>query len=158
MPFEVVNTYQATFNHISVDGNDAQDTSVNDGFHFTRYMKTDERNCFQIRVQGISQYVKTKDQHQPHLFYMKNCPELTGKCNTNGEPKWFLGVLGNEGDKGSTSDYGNSTNLTPSYLLVDDIPLSPFTMDVKNIVETVAMPPLHFSVSFLIEEIKKYKY
>jgi hypothetical protein len=146
----VIATYQQTFISTS--------NSASQTFNFERVYKPHPNHQILITVASVS-YESTNagTTYTPHIFTLNGINEFSGKSTTqlSGTTRdtragWFLGVGGEQSIDGSKSA---SMMTQPSRLMVDDIPITDFRIDVTHFSGGTA-GGCKFLVSFNIDVVE----
>ena len=124
---KIIATYQQTFTNTSAGASAT--------FNFTRVYKSDPKYKVKITVSSLSyEVLGDTTEYTPACFFLSGVGELTGRCmnqRQNGlvTNDWTLGVCGENSSSGSKS--ASLVSESPS-LIVDELPLYPFTIYLEE--------------------------
>ena len=150
MVHKILDTYQQTFI--------CSGASTSQKFNFTRVYKKDPSNKIKLTVNQISFFTaENSNDLEPHAIFLSGIPELTGKCNVldvSGNSivrnnRCLLGVLG--GDVTTTSNKGSSHITHQPQFIMNELPLSDFTIHLEHLVQETFTEASLFLVSFQID-------
>ena len=125
-------------------------------FNFPRIYKQPDQKIM-LTVASIS-YLATKNvATEPYTMFLSGIGEITGKCNVERDVgttrttsnRWYLGSAGFSETHGA--NYSVASQFAPARMMIDDLPLNPFTISVEHYSPITGSETGQFLVSFNID-------